>query len=354
MLSVNRLPSEDYQAFIEFLETIRICLQPCIGNADIQRVRLGMKCFLEYYEHRYYAMQFDRLPACLPVFHQLAHVADFLNILGPMWVYSQWVMERMCGLMVRNARNHYTANRNMEINLLLQEQRNVIPYLNLELEDPIHVESGLEIWLDTLGNQVQPAAETSDSESADGNIDLLNLYMDLLRSIPVRQRTESGNLPVLRKPCFAMSFDAQLTRELRNCLGSVERPSSCVEWSSCVFPARAGHTATVGRPFTVTTLRRRKSNSTRSSHFVRVRTESGEYFYGEVIFFFSVAFGADDLALAYIRRWKTVQDDNLIYKAAQGHVLCVIRCLQIEELVGLVKRGDRMYVVREMGLPTAM
>jgi hypothetical protein len=351
MLFVYRLPSEDYQAFIGFLETIRICLQPCIGTTDIQHVRLGMKHFLEYYEQRYYAMQFDRLPACLPVFHQLAHVADFLDILGPMWVYSQWVMERMCGLMVRNAQNHYTANRNMEINLLLQEQRNIIPYLNLELEDPLHVDSSLEGWLDTLGHQVEPSVDTPDSN---GNIDLLDLYMNLLRSAPVPQRTKPDDVPVLRMPSYTMTVDAQLTRELRTCLGSMERPSSCMEWSSCAFPARAGYTATVGQPFTVTTLRRRRSNSTRASHFVRVRTVPGEYFYGEVIFFFSVAFGADDLALASIRRWKTVQDDHLIYKAAQGHVLCVIRCSQIEELVGLVKRGDRMYIVRELGLPTAV
>jgi hypothetical protein len=117
VVSVNRLPSEDCEAFIE---TIRICLQPCIGNTDIRRVRLRIKSFLEYYEQRYYALQFDRLPACLPVFHQHAHVADYLDIVGPMWVYSQWVMERMCGLMVHNARNRYTANRNMEINLQLQ------------------------------------------------------------------------------------------------------------------------------------------------------------------------------------------------------------------------------------------
>jgi hypothetical protein len=143
VLSVNRLPNEDYEAFIDFLETIRICVQPCIGNAYIRRVRLGMKSFLEYYEQRYYALQFDRLPACLPVFHQLAHVAGYLDIVGPRLVYSQWVMERMCGLMVRNAQNRYTANRNMEINLLLQEQRNIVPYLNLELEDPIHVDSCL-------------------------------------------------------------------------------------------------------------------------------------------------------------------------------------------------------------------
>jgi hypothetical protein len=274
-----------------------------------------------------------------------------------MWVYSQWVMERVCGLMVRTAENHFTANRNMEINLLLQEQRNLIPYLNLELEDPTQMdESSSEIWLDTLGNQLpEPPVEMVACEETDGNIDLLNLFINLLRSTPVHQSTAARHIPVLRKPSFTMSFDGQLTRELKNCLGNLARPSSCLEWSSCLFPPRAGNTSTVARPFVVTSLKRKKSNSTRSSNFVRVRTASSDYFYGEVIFFFSVAFGADpDLAMAYIRRWKTVPDDNLVYKAAQGHVLCVIHCSQIEELVGLVKRSDRMYVVREMGLPTAL
>jgi hypothetical protein len=52
------------------------------------------------------------------------------------------------------------------------------------------MDSSLEIWLDTLGNQVEPPAETSISEYANGNIDLLDLYMNLLRSAPVRQRIE--------------------------------------------------------------------------------------------------------------------------------------------------------------------
>jgi hypothetical protein len=355
-MSVSRLPGEDYRAFIDLLEAIRVCLQPCILATEIEQVRGQMRCFLEYYEQRYYALQFERLPACLPVFHQLAHVVDFLDTLGPMWVYSQWVMERVCGLMVRTAENHFTANRNMEINLLLQEQRNLIPYLNLELEEPTQMgESSSEIWLDTLGNQLEPPVEMVACEETDSNIDLLNLFINLLRSTSVHQSTAPSSIPVLRKPSFTMSFDGQLTRALKNCLGNLERPSSCLEWSSCVFPPREGNTATVARPFVVTSLKRKKSNSTRSSNFVRVRTASSDYFYGEVIFFFSVAFGADpDLAMAYVRRWKTLPDDNLVYKAAQGHVLSVIHCSQIEELVGLVKRSDRMYVVREMGLPTAM
>jgi hypothetical protein len=265
-------------------------------------------------------------------------------------------MERVCGLMVRTAENHFTANRNMEINLLLQEQRNLIPYLNLELEDPTEMdESSSEIWLDTLGDQLEPPLEIVACEETDSNIDLLNFYINLLRSGPIHQPPPPSNLPVLRKPSFKMAFDGQLTRELKNRLGNLQRPSSCLEWSSCLFPPREGNTATVARPFVVTSSKRKKSNSTRSSNFVRVRTTSGEYFYGEVIFFFSVAFGGDpDLAMAYVRRWKTLSDDNLTYKAAQGHALCVIHCAQIEELVGLVKCGDRMYVVREMGLPTSM
>jgi hypothetical protein len=180
----DRLPDEDYQAFIDSITAIRICLQPSIQASDIAVVRQRMKDFLEYYEHRYYALRFDRLPACLPVFHQLAHVVDFLDTLGPMWVYSQWVMERVCGLIVRTADNRFTANRNLEINLLLQEQRNLIPSLSLELEDDgtdldgSQRDSQTEICLDELGNQVAPPAGVSSTEEdADGNINLLAVML---------------------------------------------------------------------------------------------------------------------------------------------------------------------------------
>jgi hypothetical protein len=81
---------------------------------------------------------------------------------------------------------------------------------------------------------------------------------------------------------------------------------------------------------------------------------SDVYFYGEVRFFFSVTIADEDLHLAYMQRWKTLSDGDLVYKAAQGHMLCVIRCSQITELVGLVNSHDRLYIVREMGMPATI
>jgi hypothetical protein len=362
----DRLPDVDYKALIDFLAAIRICLQPSIRAAEIEMVRQKMKDFLEYYEHRYYALRFNRLPACLPVFHQLAHVADFLDTLGPMWMYSQWVMERVCGLMVRNADNRFTANRNMEINLLLQEQRNLIPFLNLELEDNGSNVDGTqpdyrtEIWLDELGNQVEPPSGVSSTgEDADGNINLLEVMLKLLHPSKSANSNpmESDDQPILRPPHYTMSFEGTLTRALRHCLGpNIERPSSYVQWSACLFPAsKLEHTTIVPRPFTVRSSTRKKSNSTRLSSCVRVAADSSNlHFYGEVRFFFSVTIADENHHLAYIQRWKTLSDGGLVYKAAQGHVLCVVRCCQIEELVGLVNRDDRLYIVRELGMPTTI
>jgi hypothetical protein len=360
---VFRLPTIDYDAFITLLEAIRICLQPSVSDDDIARVQTTMKRFLDYYELRYYARQYDRLPACLPVFHQLAHVADFLNILGPMWVYSQWVMERVCGMMVVSARNRFTANRNLQINLLLQEQRHLIPYLSLQLAEdesrPGSSGATDDSWLDDLHHRLSSPVDAIEAElhcqyfEDESNRALLDLYLQLLHSqTAVMQRSAPGPpaaaLLTLHPPSHTIGFDGALTRALRSCLGNqyVGHPRTFTRWSGCCFPASA-----LKRPFTVIGAKTRASNSTRSSSYVRVAVHDCTHFYGDVQFFFTVTMEGATHQLAYIQQWKTLSDDHLVYKASQGHVLCVVHCSDIVELVGLVKRGDRMYIVREMGLP---
>lgn len=93
--------------------------------------------WVDYYEYRFYQYKWDRLSACLPVIHQLLYVADAIEWLGPTFAYSQWTMERVCRMMVKTARNPYTTNRNMEINLLLIEQRIMVPYIRYKLPNNI-------------------------------------------------------------------------------------------------------------------------------------------------------------------------------------------------------------------------
>jgi len=89
----DTLPEIDYQAYMDLLKAIRRALDDSITPQMISLVRLELAKFLDFYEHQYYQLKYHHLPACLPVFHQIAHVADFLKIIGPMWIYSQWVME---------------------------------------------------------------------------------------------------------------------------------------------------------------------------------------------------------------------------------------------------------------------
>jgi hypothetical protein len=95
---------------MELVDCIKIATGKSITLENID-VRERLAKFNQYYEARYYNQDYNRLAACLPVFHQLAHIADFLEILGPMWAYSQWCMERMCGIIVKYAKNRFWANR---------------------------------------------------------------------------------------------------------------------------------------------------------------------------------------------------------------------------------------------------
>lgn len=52
----------------------------------------------------------DRIRACLPVFHTLVHIPQSIILNGPLTAYSQYPMERMCGMlepMVKSGRNPY-------------------------------------------------------------------------------------------------------------------------------------------------------------------------------------------------------------------------------------------------------
>ncbi|KAI5789159.1 hypothetical protein EDC01DRAFT_593993, partial [Geopyxis carbonaria] len=89
------LPSDHYQAFIVLIEALNILESHKITDRDIETVEKNLTLFSEYYESTFYQRRWNNLRYCLPVFHQQAHVADFLRILGPMYAYAQWSMERV-------------------------------------------------------------------------------------------------------------------------------------------------------------------------------------------------------------------------------------------------------------------
>ncbi|RPA73483.1 hypothetical protein BJ508DRAFT_198864, partial [Ascobolus immersus RN42] len=95
------------------VHAIGICCQYELSAADIQIVRDNINNFIAHYEKDYYQYDYDRISACLPVFHYIAHVADALRDIGPQFVYSQWVIERACGTISRGVKSRSEVNRNI-------------------------------------------------------------------------------------------------------------------------------------------------------------------------------------------------------------------------------------------------
>jgi len=64
-----------------------------------------------HYEREYYQRESARLPAALISFHYLLHIAKSIQNTGPAWTIWQYLMERLCGMLlplVRSRQHPYT------------------------------------------------------------------------------------------------------------------------------------------------------------------------------------------------------------------------------------------------------
>jgi len=331
---------------MDLMVAIRRCTDDTVTLTTVSLVRTKLASFLRYYEERYYRMEYDRLPVCLPVFHQVAHVADYLDIIGPMWVYSQWVMERLCGMIVQYAQNRFCANRNMEINLLLQEQRNLIPYFQFRVRKTPANNEDLIDRSEVDPDERDPDDPAIQDEDEDGNVHLYEFFMSLVSE--GKERHEGAVEPVsLIGPSKKLVITSQLSIAIRayrvaqcdpRLIRSLEPVSNPLSWAACKY--------TIGsRTFKVVSSHRQRENSTRVASYVRLKGG----FFGEVKFFFSVDYDNEYHELAYVKRWKVESDEKLALRSAggRGDTHHIFKAGDVLELVGLVRKDERFYIVRE-------
>lgn len=222
-----------------------------------------------------------RLSACLPVFHQLLHVANGLDWLGPMHVYSQWSMERLCGMITRTAKSRVSANRNMEITLLLTEQKHMLGFVVNDGDWPARSESHNCLV---------------DIEDEDGNLSLAKAFAHRIavsRPEAVRApiQTIRGRFSFLgrvrsRRP---RGVEVVRIREFMARLRHYDRermdvPTNICLWRWCCFRDAVDNKK---EDFKVTSRMLRPTNNTRNSSVVAYRDSEGRRVYGEVQFFFS-------------------------------------------------------------------
>ncbi|KAF9546385.1 hypothetical protein CPC08DRAFT_738550 [Agrocybe pediades] len=100
-----------YTHFIELVKLVNMCLQFEIARTDVDVIRKGFASWVEQYERLYYQTSPDRLPACPVTVHNLLHVADGIEAIGPVWAYWVFPVERFCGLLkpaIKSRRHPYT------------------------------------------------------------------------------------------------------------------------------------------------------------------------------------------------------------------------------------------------------
>ncbi|KAF8537965.1 hypothetical protein BDD12DRAFT_806510 [Trichophaea hybrida] len=178
----------------------------------------------------------------------------FLKWLGPMWVYSQWGMERLCGMHVLWARNRFWANRNIEVNLLLQEWRNAIPVLDFQIHIPNNTtQEGDQHQPQSLGSPLAPAEndvgndqdiERLIEEDDDENDHLWSRLTKMLAGKDITIAPEvSLDVITLARPAYG----SKLTPQIRRCLSDyfdnvpikvimdTESPTRYMAWAGCIF-----------------------------------------------------------------------------------------------------------------------
>ncbi|KAH0603579.1 uncharacterized protein H6S33_007901 [Morchella sextelata] len=173
------LPEEDYIEFISLIETIQITCDHSISTEDLEESQRNIQRFSEYYERRYYRMQWTRLKTCLPVFHQIIHVPQALKWAGPMFSYSQWAMERFCGTLAKTAKSRVSTNQNIANTITMLEQKNALVYVidheNIAMQSSDEDSDG-NIRLSKFLSRRIKASRPPDAQSQTGQLQVENNY----------------------------------------------------------------------------------------------------------------------------------------------------------------------------------
>ncbi|KAA8913706.1 hypothetical protein FN846DRAFT_902559 [Sphaerosporella brunnea] len=366
----DKLPREHYDQFCQLTQAMNDATENILTEEEIEQVEDAFCRFLQYYENTFNSMKWAKLPACLPVFHQLAHVADALRWIGPMPIYSQWGMERMCGILTSTAKSRVDANRNMELTLQMTEQKHMLGFV-------LHPDD----WAAAFGDGV---------EDADGNILLSRVFghrMSLSRPpLPRLPLTSPMDHYVLDKMVHHRSLDKVERQRLKAYVQGLANNAHLIHLQSFSLPADFAvciwkwchfrDDEDNGKlDFKITSAAHRSRNNTRNSSMIAYERElhssnpdNLDLAYGEVQFFFSCWLPAElphaaleqpdpedgggpgmtMHHLAYVQDIPVV-DDGSIVRRRSGGGFKVIAVKDIGCQIGLMQKGPdkRQYLVRK-------
>ncbi|CAG8793726.1 26192_t:CDS:2, partial [Gigaspora margarita] len=107
----NHLPAKYINGWAKFVRVMQLCLEPTITNEVLKEIKVLFIDFINHYEQENYQKDPNRLSATLISFHYLLHISDSIFETGPAWATWQFLMERLCEMLiplVHSRQNPYT------------------------------------------------------------------------------------------------------------------------------------------------------------------------------------------------------------------------------------------------------
>ena len=292
----------------------------------------------------------------------------------------------MCGMITRTAKSRVAANRNMELTLLLTEQKHMLGYV-LNEADWLSPQMRRSHAKDASDSESEFESESGhlegDIEDEDGNLSLLKAFkhrISVSRPEAVRGaiRTPGQRFHFVgrAKSRPLRGVEGQRLREFMARLHNYDRnwmtlPTSICLWRWCKYRTSNDNKKD---DFKVTSQVLKRGNNSRNASFVAYRNTEGQREYAEVQFFFNTRLplelrtegpGNDPPGLAdsnsdsdnerngtalhhlaYIRKISVELEceDSLVRRVGSGGALAVISAGSIECLIGRLKVQNDEYL----------
>jgi hypothetical protein len=311
----------------------------CLRQADIKAVENLIIQFSQYYERQFYRKQWNRLRVCLPTFHQLLHLHEALSAIGPTYVYWQWPMERLCGMITQTAKSKVAANENMANAMIQDEQINHLPFV--------------------LPSVPEHALFTTEQ---DGQINLADMLINNLPTTDTRHRLSSPDYDFISPQhrhylepneytCLRSYLDTEARTLDNEAFGTDLNgyPRQAIRWAAVQFAN-----------FWVGASKMEKANSTRSNSLIRYEYMDPDELrvvsaFGRVCLFFEVfqdlksADGCHQQPVthhvALITQLMVAADGRLVKVIREGESL-MINVRWIKEVMGLFLWEEERYLLR--------
>ncbi|KAF5349012.1 hypothetical protein D9758_012678 [Tetrapyrgos nigripes] len=103
-----------YDHFLLLVKLLTKCLQFEITTEEVNEIRMGFIEWIQKYEKYYYQYSAGRVSACPLTIHALLHIANSIEVMGPLWCYWAFPMERYCGSLQPAIRSRHYPYRSLD------------------------------------------------------------------------------------------------------------------------------------------------------------------------------------------------------------------------------------------------